>query len=153
MDSPTSLVEYSPERLVSLVRMWREAFEFGVGIVDPNPLEAQVAYFNTEVLPKNRVRLAHVNGELAGFVAASAESVAQLHVRVGLHRRGIGSEMLSWAKSQSIGSLWLYTFARNKVAQAFYEHHGFRIVERGFEPTWQLADIKYSWSGAAAGAA
>ena len=53
--------------------------------------------------------------------------------------------MLDWAKGQSEGSLWLYTFQRNLDAQAFYEHHGFEIVERGFEETWQLADIKYQW--------
>ncbi len=51
----------------------------------------------------------------------------------------------TWAQQQSSGRLWLYTFARNRVAQAFYEHHGFRIVARGFEPTWQLDDIKYEW--------
>lgn len=149
MKLPVTLIEYTPAHLDALVPLWREAFEFGVGIVDPHSLEEQAAYFNREVLPKHTVRLAQVDGELAGFVAASAESVAQLHVRVGLHRRGLGSELMRWAKGQSSGSLWLYTFARNTVAQAFYEHHGFRIVERGFEPTWQLDDIKYFWSGSA----
>lgn len=70
----------------------------------------------------------------------------RVHIRVGFHRRGIGSQLIKWAKSQSAGSLWLYTFARNTVAQAFYEHHGFRVVARGFEPAWQLEDIKYQWS-------
>ena len=126
--------------------MWRESFEFGVGVTDPHPITEQIAYFDTEVLPNNSVRLALSAGQLVGFVAASRESVAQLHVRVGFHRQGIGSQLLNWAKSQSSGSLWLYTFARNTVAQAFYEHHGFRIVARGFEPTWQLEDIKYQWA-------
>ena len=142
-----TLSEYAPPWQEPLVRMWRESFEFGVGTTDPHPLAEQVAYFESEVLPKNRVRLALDAGQLVGFVAASRESVSQLHVRVGFHRRGIGSQLLNWAKGQSSGSLWLYTFERNTVAQAFYEHHGFVVVTRGFEPTWQLEDIKYHWSG------
>jgi ribosomal protein S18 acetylase RimI-like enzyme len=140
------LAGYAPSWQAPLVRMWRESFEFGVGITDPNPIAEQAAYFRSEVLPTNTVCLALVAGRLVGFAAASAESVAQLHVRVGFHRLGIGSRLLNWAKSRSIGSLWLYTFARNTVAQAFYEHHGFRVVARGFEPVWQLEDIKYQWS-------
>ena len=146
LDHPTELVEYAPRYQEALVRMWRESFELGVGITDPHPIAEQVAYFETEILPRNRVRLALSAGQLVGFIAASRESVAQLHVRVGFHRLGIGTQLLTWAKSQSSGGLWLYTFARNTVAQAFYEHHGFRIVARGFEPTWQLEDIKYQWA-------
>jgi ribosomal protein S18 acetylase RimI-like enzyme len=145
-DHPAELVEYAPQYLEALVRMWRESFEFGVGITDPHPIAEQVAYFETEILPKNTVRLALSAGQLVGFIAASHESVAQLHVRVGFHRLGIGTQLLNRAKGQSSGGLWLYTFARNTVAQAFYEHHGFRIVARGFEPTWQLEDIKYQWA-------
>jgi GNAT superfamily N-acetyltransferase len=150
---PAELTGYSPSWQEALVRMWRESFEFGVGITDPHPLAAQIAYFKTEVLPRNTLRLAFTAGQLVGFVAASSESVAQLHVRVGFHRLGIGSQLLNWAKSESIGRLWLYSFARNTVAHAFYAHHGFRIVARGFEPTWQLEDIKYQWSASSENAA
>ena len=153
LERPATLTEYQASWREPLVRMWRESFEFGVGVTDPQPFSEQIAYFETEILPTNTVRLAFVDGQLVGFVAASSESVAQLHVRVGFHRLGIGSQLLSWAKGQSSGSLWLYTFARNTVAQAFYEHHGFRIVERSFELTWQLADIKYLWSASPENAA
>ncbi len=139
------LAPYDASRLDALILMWRAAFESGVGIVDPHPLAEQRAYFEREVLPRSTVRVALVGGELCGFVAATRESVAQLHVRVGFHRRGIGSAMLAWAKAQSGGSLWLYTFAQNAGARAFYEHHGFSAVAHGFEPTWQLDDVRYEW--------
>ena len=144
-DHPAELVEYASPHQEALIHMWRESFKFGVGVTDPHSIAEQAAYFETEILPKNSVCLALSAGQLVGFVAASRESVAQLHVRVRFHRLGIGSQLLNWAKGQSSGSLWLYTFARNTVAQAFYEHHGFRIVARGFEPSWQLEDIKYQW--------
>ena len=48
---------------------------------------------------------------------------------------------------RSSGSLWLYTFARNYGARAFYERNGFVAIAFGFEPKWQLRDVKYQWVG------
>ena len=90
-------------------------------------------------------------GQLVGFVAANVESISQLYVHIEHHRRGIGTRMLDWAKAESTGSLWLYTFAQNVGAQRFYESQGFQIIERGFEAMWQLDDIKYRWAGAGPG--
>jgi GNAT superfamily N-acetyltransferase len=84
------------------------------------------------------------------FVAACSDSVAQLHVRVGYFRQGIGSKLLAWAQSQSRGCLRLYTFALYQRARQFYEHHGFRATAHGFEPVWQLAVVRYEWSRDAA---
>jgi len=144
-----TLAEFRDECLDELVPMWRASFEAGVGIKDPHPLSEQRQYFLTEVLPRNAVRLAILEAALVGFVAASHESVAQLYVRVGFQRSGIGSKLLEWAKAQSAGRLWLFTFARNLGACAFYERNGFVAVARGFEPMWQLDDVKYCWSARA----
>ncbi len=130
----------------SLVRMWRESFEYGVGIVDPNPLEGQATYFRNEVLPHYRVRIARSGREMVGFIASNDESVAQLHVRVSNIRQGIGTSLLDLAKAESSGSLWLFTFAKNTRACAFYESQGFSVAQRSFEPTWQLDDVKYVWT-------
>ncbi len=116
IDKHIALVDYRATWLEELVPMWRASFEAGVGVTDPNPLEQQRQYFLDDVLPNNVVRLAVRGEELVGFVAASSESIAQLYVRVGFHRRGIGTQMLQWAKSESAGSLWLYTFQRNQGA-------------------------------------
>lgn len=137
---------YREEHLGELVPMWRESFELGVGVTDPHPVEEQSRYFLSEVVPNYAVRIALLDGAMVGFVAASPTSIAQLYVRKGFHRQGIGSRLLQWAKEQSTGSLWLYTFQRNSGARAFYEHHGFTIVARGHEPNWKLDDLRYEWS-------
>jgi ribosomal protein S18 acetylase RimI-like enzyme len=129
-----------------LVPMWRAAFEEAVGIVDPHPLAEQRDYFFREVVPAHAVTVAREGGTMAGFVAASPNSIAQLYVFRGHQRRGIGTRLLDLAKRASDGSLWLYTFARNARARAFYEKHGFRAVAHGFEPTWQMDDVRYEWT-------
>jgi ribosomal protein S18 acetylase RimI-like enzyme len=143
---PLELVEYASSFLERLLRLWRDAFEFGVGVTDPHSLSEQREYFLAQVLPHHRVTLAVRESQLVGFVAASEGSVSQLHVQVGLHRQGIGSSLLALSKARSAGSLWLYAFTQNLRACRFYEKHGFIAVERGFEPHWQLEDVKYSWS-------
>ena len=139
------LGEFDPQRVDELIPMWRASFEAGVGIADPHPLAEQRQYFFTQVLPRNEIRFALLDDELVGFIAASAESIAQLYVRVGFRRRGIGARLLAWAKRRSGGGLWLYTFERNAGARAFYERNGFVAMAHGFEPMWQLNDIKYQW--------
>jgi GNAT superfamily N-acetyltransferase len=138
---------FRAELAEELVLMWRESFAGGVGVEEYHPVEDHVRFLLEELVPKTPVRVAFVDGTLVGFVAATPTSVAQLYVRAGYHRQGIGSRLLAWAKEQSNGSLWLYTFARNSGARAFYEHHRFRIVARGFEPNWQLEDLRYEWTG------
>ena len=128
-----------------LVPMWRASFEQGVGVRDPHPLAEQRAYLHEQVVPGNTVRLAFQDGLLVGFLASNDAWIAQLYVRVGCQRQGIGTRLLDLAKAGSAGSLRLHTFERNQGARAFYERHGFRAIAHGFEPTWQLADVTYLW--------
>jgi ribosomal protein S18 acetylase RimI-like enzyme len=137
--------DFRAEDADELVPMWRESFEFGVGVKDPHLLAEQARYLFTEVVPNNVVRVARLDDRIVGFIAASERSIAQLYVRRGFQGRGIGSQLLDWAKSRSAGTLWLYTFARNAGACAFYEKHGFKPVARGHEPTWKLDDVRYEW--------
>ena len=139
------IVDFDAARTDELVRLWRESFEYGVGGVDPHPIEDQRAAFVGTVASNNAVRMALLDDKLVGFIAATKESITHLYVRVGHHHRGIGTQLLAWAKAQSEGKLWLYAFARNTIARAFYEKHGFEIIALGFEPTWQLDDVKYEW--------
>ncbi len=128
-----------------LVRMWRSSFEHGVGVRDPHPLPEQVDYLLDQVVPTHRILVAHRSG-IVGFVAATPDSIGQLYVRVDALRQGVGSCLLRNAQRESRGHLWLHTFARNTGARAFYAHHGFIEVEHGFEPTWQLADVRMVWT-------
>ncbi len=139
------IAAFEPQHMDALVRLWRASFEHGVGIVDPHPIADQVVFFEQTVLPEHDVRLAWREEALVGFVASNTESVSQLYVRVDCIGQGIGPQLLQLAKDASAGSLWLYTFARNARARRFYARHGFVDAKHGFEPFWQLEDVRFEW--------
>lgn len=139
------IAAFEPRDTDTLVRLWRASFEHGVGIIDPHPIDGQVAYFEREVRPRHAVRVAWRADEMVGFVASNDESVSALYVRVDCIGQGIGPQLLKLAQDASAGRLWLYTFARNARARRFYARHGFVDVKHGFEPFWQLEDVRFEW--------
>jgi len=141
-----TLVDFQPYHTDAVVSMWRTSFERALRITDPHPLEEQKQYLLNEVIPNNTVRVARRGPHVVGFIAATQDSIAQLYVHVDYQGLGIGFHLLQWAKRNSAGSLWLYTFERNQRARQFYESNGFEIVERGFEEEWQLDDLKLVWN-------
>ena len=145
MHPPVEITPYRPPFRERLVDLWRASFELGVGMPVPTPRDDQLRYFDEHVLAETRVHLALRDGELAGFAAVTPDSVMQLYVHVAHLGQGIGTQLLDLAKADSNGRLWLYTFVTNTDAQRFYEHHGFDVVERGFEPVMQLGDLRYEW--------
>jgi ribosomal protein S18 acetylase RimI-like enzyme len=141
------IVAYSENRALELVRLWRASFERALGVVDPHPLEEQLAFLQREVVPRHKLLLVldGAEGPVTAFIAFSKEKVAQLYVHIDYQGRGMGKALLDVAKGESSGRLHLFTFARNTLARRFYEKNGFREIGQGFEPEWQLADVEYAW--------
>ncbi|MHC4340700.1 MAG: GNAT family N-acetyltransferase [Planctomycetota bacterium] len=147
MPSGFRFVDYRPEYGKAVVEMWRASFEHAVGVVDPHPIEEQLAYLEGKIMESHRVLVALDEGssEVVGFLAANQERIDQLYVHVDYQGQGIGSSLLRHAKEQSNGRLRLFTFEANVGAQRFYERRDFKVIARGFEESWQLPDIEYEW--------
>ncbi len=73
--------------------------------------------------------VARESGHILGFLCLDGEDIDQLYLLPGRFRRGIGSLLLTKAKERSPDRLTLFTFQRNRAARAFYERHGFRLVD------------------------
>jgi GNAT superfamily N-acetyltransferase len=136
---------YEASQARSVVELWRESFEYGVGIKDHHPIEEQHAHFVEQVVPTNTVRVALDGPSLVALMASRSDSISHLYVCVARLGQGIGSRLVQLAKTESAGSLWLYTFAQNKNARRFYEYQGFVELERESENMWKLEAIKYVW--------
>ena len=99
------------------------------------------------LLRRGETWIARLNGTVVGFVTLIGDDLDQLYLMPGHYRRGIGSQLLAKAKERSPGRLHLFTFQRNKRARAFYQKHGFRIVDLndGSRNEEGEPDVLYEW--------
>jgi GNAT superfamily N-acetyltransferase len=146
---PWRIEPWAGEDTPALVLMWRQSFEHGVGIIDPNPIEGQRRFFEDTVVPQNAVCVVRHGSQWRAFMAHTPQTICQLYVRVSHLGQGLGSALIARAKATSSGRLWLYTFAQNHRARRFYEHHGFVETERESQNMYRLEAIRCEWQRAA----
>lgn len=98
-------------------------------------------------LRQGEVRVARLGREVVGFMALDGDDLDQLYLKPGYYRRGIGSALLVKAKQLSPQRLRLFCFQRNARARAFYEAHGFWIIDLndGSRNEEGEPDILYEW--------
>jgi GNAT superfamily N-acetyltransferase len=109
------------------------------------------AWFATHVVRECELWLAEgESGGLAGILVLDGPWVDQLYVEPTLTGRGVGTELLAFAKRERPQGLSLWTFVTNTGAQRFYERHGFAEAERtdGSRNEECAPDIRYVWDGA-----
>ena len=103
--------------------------------------------FGRFLLKKTDVVVAEVEGQVAGFLAQKANSIAALYLASDSRGQKIGSCLLARAKMGS-SELTLWTFQANTAARAFYAAHGFVEVERteGQGNDEKLPDVRCVWT-------
>jgi GNAT superfamily N-acetyltransferase len=99
------------------------------------------------LLPGGDVWVAEEAGVVVGYLAMAGDLVAQLHVRPGHWRRGIGTTLLRHAKQIRPDGLRLWCFQVNARARAFYAAQGFVAVEftDGGGNEEREPDILFAW--------
>jgi putative acetyltransferase len=71
------------------------------------------------------------DGEIAGFCAFKGDEVKGLYVAPQWARRGVGSALLRQAEvTIAAGGHGLIRIVASLAGAAFYEHHGYRVLER-----------------------
>jgi GNAT superfamily N-acetyltransferase len=114
--------------------------------------DAVRAWVAGSLVPNAMVWVAEIDGELAGYMAASGADLDHLYVAPHYQGQGVGSLLLSKAKELRPEGLELYAFQRNRRARAFYEARGFKAVafSDGAANQEQEPDVRYAWPGRAA---
>ena len=87
-----------------------------------------------------------LDGDIVGFIAFRDGWVDQLYVLPAHQGRGMGTALLDIAKAAS-PRVQLWTFQKNWAARAFYEKHGFAVIEEtdGSSNEEREPDILYLW--------
>jgi len=108
-------------------------------------------WVRTVMLRHGETWVARENSRILGFVRVDGEELSHLYLRPGHYRRGIGSALLAKAKDLSPTRLRLFTFQVNHPARAFYEAHGFRVVDLndGDRNEEGEPDVLYAWAAVA----
>jgi ribosomal protein S18 acetylase RimI-like enzyme len=127
------------------VEMWRESKERAINQKEIHSFENHLTFLKDILSEQCQIVLALIDDKVVGMIAYSEKEISQLYIHIDYQGLGIGQTLLDRAKQKSSGSLTLYTFEVNKIAQKFYEKNGFEIVGRGYENEENLPDIKYQW--------
>lgn len=101
------------------------------------------------VLKECRVWVAEREGEVLGFAVLEDEVLLdQLYLLPGVRRQGIGTLLLDEVRRHSPKGLTLHVFQQNTDARAFYERHGFTVIETndGSANMENLPQLTYGWT-------
>jgi len=151
------IVDYQAEYGLETVKMWRRSFQRAMSLAEVDPIEAvteQLNFFRTIDPSTIKLGIDTQSSAVVGLWVQNKAAIEHLYVHVAYQGVGLGSRFMALAKQASPEVLSLFTFQRNTRAQAFYKHHGFREVRRGFaelsDNPWasseeELADIEYLW--------
>ncbi|OIJ98396.1 GNAT family N-acetyltransferase [Streptomyces colonosanans] len=94
-----------------------------------------------------RVWVAEREGEILGYAALEGDMLEHLYLRPDVRRQGIGTLLLDAIRQHSPDGLSLHVFQQNTDARAFYEHHGFHVLDTsdGRTNMENLPDMTLRW--------
>jgi ribosomal protein S18 acetylase RimI-like enzyme len=127
----TDIREARPEDATAVAHVHVTSREATMPYLPPRRrTDAEVtAWVRDIVLPGSAVWVAEEDGAVVGYAAVQDGVLDALYLLPQARRRGIGTALLARAKAHSPTGLTLFAFQRNTDARAFYEHHGFTLVD------------------------
>jgi ribosomal protein S18 acetylase RimI-like enzyme len=101
------------------------------------------------VLAESAVWVAERVGTVVGYAAVKEDVLDALYLLPEARRQGIGTQLLERARQHSPAGLTLFVFQRNTDARAFYERHGFTVVDTddGSRNMEKEPDMSLRWDG------
>jgi ribosomal protein S18 acetylase RimI-like enzyme len=109
----------------------------------------QVSRWVEDVLLKScRTWVAVHDGEILGYAALEGDTLEHLYLRPDARRRGIGTLLLDQVRRHSPDGVSLHVFQQNTDARAFYELHGFTVLDTsdGHRNMENLPDMTLRWT-------
>ncbi|MEO3817466.1 GNAT family N-acetyltransferase [Plantactinospora sp. B24E8] len=109
---------------------------------------AEVTWWIREVvLTRCRAWVAVRGTGIVGYAALDGDLLDQLYLRPDVRRQGVGTLLLDEVRRHSPDGLSLYVFQQNAEARAFYQRHGFVVVDsnNGDRNMENLPDLTLRW--------
>lgn len=104
------------------------------------------------VLKRCRTWVAVRRAEIVGYAALDGDMLDHLYLRPDVRRQGIGTLLLDEVRRHSPEGLVLHVFQQNIGARAFYERHGFTVLDisDGSRNMENLPDMTLRWTPSSA---
>ncbi|WP_194892920.1 GNAT family N-acetyltransferase [Catenulispora pinisilvae] len=109
----------------------------------------QVTRWVEDVLFKTcRTWVAVRDTEILGYAALEGDVLEHLYLRPDTRRQGIGTLLLDEVRRHSPDGVSLHVFEQNTDARAFYERHGFTVLDAddGRRNMENLPDMTLRWT-------
>lgn len=109
----------------------------------------QVTQWVEDVLLKScRTWVAVREREILGYAAVEGDMLQHLYLRPEVRRQGIGTLLLDQVRRHSPAGVSLHVFQQNTDARAFYELHGFTVLDTsdGHGNMERLPDMTLRWT-------
>ncbi len=120
-----------------VIALWRaskrKAFPY-VEIQQHYTLAGDTHYFQSVLTESCDIWLAENEEGLLGMMALEGDLINQLFVATTTQRRGVGTALLNKALELHPDRLRAFTFQKNRAARAFFEKHGFLIIDASLSP-------------------
>jgi GNAT superfamily N-acetyltransferase len=112
-----------------------------------HPLHEVIDYITSVRVANGSSYVLEQNGKILGWLDVADGWVNHLCVRRGETGKGIGKELLDYAKLKSPQGLQLWTFQVNDGARRFYAREGFQEVEltNGENCEEKQPDVRLVW--------
>ncbi|GAA1366199.1 GNAT family N-acetyltransferase [Streptomyces beijiangensis] len=91
--------------------------------------EEVVRWVREVVLKESRVWVASRGDQVLGYASLDGDMLDHLYLRTDVRRQGIGTLLLDEVLAHSPRGLRLHVFQQNTGARAFYERHGFTVLD------------------------
>jgi ribosomal protein S18 acetylase RimI-like enzyme len=107
-----------------------------------------IGYFKSQV-ENGTLYIATYNKKIAGFIGITSGWINHLYIDKYFQNKGVGKQLVTFAKTHSTDGLNLWVFEDNTKAILFYEREEFKLVEKRdidkADNEEKLPDRKYRW--------
>ncbi len=142
------LRNYRDEDCEAAIALWRRAWDTALPEIDfSSRLEWWRERWTDELVPNNTIRVAELDGKIAGFIVIDLSSgyLDQIAVAPEDWGTGIAKKLMDEAKRISPARISLEVNQENARAIRFYERAGFERTGEGINPLSGRPTWRYAW--------
>ena len=120
--------KYNKDDLAELLATWAAASSIAHPFLTEEFLASERENIPDLYLPNAETWVFEADGQVVGFIALIGTEVGAIFVHPDQQRDGVGSMLMNKAKALR-EELEVEVFVKNTIGRAFYEKHGFTVIE------------------------